>query len=237
MTKATRAIILAAGYGHRMHPITAHTPKALVSVGGTRIIDNQIAALHRAGIREIYIVVGYRKEQFASLPTQYPGVHLIENPDYATGNNISSLYYARDYLDASIIMDCDILIHRENLLQYEYEHSTYCGIWMEHTQTEWIFRHRDFSITEVLKHGGTGWGLLSISFWTREDAKKLCQHIEEIYQRGIRDSYWDEVPLGFHMNDYNLELRPLLDSEITEIDTFQELCALDKHYLERQETT
>lgn len=235
MTKANRAIILAAGYGHRMRPVTDHTPKALVSVGGTRIIDNQIAALHQAGIQDIYIVVGYQKEQFASLPAQYPGVHLIENPDYHTGNNISSLYYARDYLDACIIMDSDILIHRKNLFQYEYEHSTYCGIWMEDTHTEWIFRHRDFHITEVSKQGGTGWGLLSISFWTQADAKKLRQHIFQVYSQGIRDEYWDEVPLGFHWGDYDLELRPLLGSEITEIDTFQELCALDKSYLERNE--
>lgn len=236
MTKANRAIILAAGYGNRMHPITEKTPKALVSVGGTRIIDNQIAALHSVGIYEIYIVVGYKKEQFISLTTQYPGVHLIENPDYATGNNISSLYYARDVLDACVILDSDILIHREKLLGYEYEHSTYCGVWLEDTKTEWIFRHEDFRITQVIKTGGTGWALFSISFWTREDALKLRRHLEEAYEtNGLRDVYWDQLPLGLYQQDYSLELRPLLSSEITELDTFKELCALDPTYLQRSD--
>lgn len=237
MTKAKRAIILSAGYGNRMHPVTFHTPKALVPINGTRIIDNQIKTLHKSGIYEIYIVVGYLKEQFQSLETQYPGVHLIENPDYATGNNISSLYYAREYLDACVILDSDILFHREDILSYEYEYSTYCGLWLEDTKTEWIFRHKDFRITDVIKTGGSGWVLFSISFWTSEDAKRLREHITEAYEaRGIRDTYWDDVVLTDHRDEYTLELRPLLHSDITEIDTFEELCELDPTYLQRSES-
>lgn len=235
MTKANRAIILAAGYGNRMHPVTEHTPKALVRVNGKRIIDNQIHTLHKSGIHEIYIVVGYLKEQFLPLETQYPGVHLIENPDFATGNNISSLYYARQYLDACVILDCDILFHREDMLSYEYQHSTYCALWLKNTTTEWLFRHKNLRITDVVKTGGTGWGLFSISFWTMEDAVKLRQHLTEAYEtHRIRDTYWDDVVLTHHKNEYTLELRPMLHSDITEIDTYEELCALDPTYLYKE---
>lgn len=236
MTKAKRAIILAAGYGNRLHPVTLRTPKSLVPVNGIRILDNQIKTLHKSGIYEIYIVVGYLKEQFYPLEAQYPGVHLIENPDYATGNNISSLYYAKDYLDACVILDSDLLFHREDILSYEYEHSTYCGIWLADTKTEWLFRHRDFRITDVIKTGGTGWALLSISFWTEADAHRLREHLTQVYEvQGIRNAYWDEVVLTYHWDEYLLELRPLLHGDVTEIDTLEELCTLDPSYLQRSD--
>lgn len=59
-----RAIIMAAGIGQRLRPVTLATPKPLVSVNGVRMIDTIVTALHKNKIHEIYIVVGYLKEQF-----------------------------------------------------------------------------------------------------------------------------------------------------------------------------
>ena len=59
-----RAIIMAAGIGKRMQPLTFETPKPLVKVNGTRMIDTVINGLHEHGIYEIYVVVGHLKEQF-----------------------------------------------------------------------------------------------------------------------------------------------------------------------------
>ena len=115
MHKAKRAIIMAAGIGKRMQPVSLHTPKPLIKVNGVRMIDTVISGLHQNGITEIYVVVGYLKEAFAELPKQYPGVVLIENPLYEICNNISSLYVAREHLEDVIILDGDQIIYNPSL--------------------------------------------------------------------------------------------------------------------------
>lgn len=84
MHTVKRAIIMAAGKGTRMRPVTLTTPKPLVKINGRRMIDTVIEALHKNGITEIYIVVGYLKEQFAVLTKEYNNITLIENPYYDT---------------------------------------------------------------------------------------------------------------------------------------------------------
>ena len=65
---------MAAGLGNRMRPVTLTTPKPLVKVNGVRMIDTVIQGLHENGITEIYIVVGYLKEQFSHAGTGISGV-------------------------------------------------------------------------------------------------------------------------------------------------------------------
>lgn len=113
MHKVKRAIIMAAGTGSRMRPVTLETPKPLVKVNGTRMIDTAIVGLLANSISEIYVVVGYKKEQFNQLQGDYPFIKLIDNPYYDTCNNIASLYVAREYLEDCIILDGDQIIYNK----------------------------------------------------------------------------------------------------------------------------
>ncbi len=98
-----KAIILAAGHGSRLLPLTLTTPKCLVEVGGRAILDHQLDAVAAAGFEGAVIVGGYRIDQIAAhlrgrdggLPTE-----LVFNPFWSSANSIGSVWAARGDLDA-----------------------------------------------------------------------------------------------------------------------------------------
>ena len=232
MYKVERAIIMAAGKGTRMRPVTLHTPKPLVKVNGKRMIDSVIEALHKNGIFEIYIVVGYLKDQFKILPEEYENVKLIENPFYDTCNNISSLYVARDYIENAIILDGDQIIYNEKILAPEFERSGYNAVWTDDETDEWLMTVENGLVTSCSRTGGKGgWQLYSVSRWNEADGKRLKQHLElEFNEKHNRQIYWDDVAMFCHADEYELGIRPMNADDVIEIDNLEELIALDGSY-------
>lgn len=232
MHKAKRAIIMAAGIGKRMQPVSLHTPKPLIKVNGVRMIDTVISGLHQNGITEIYVVVGYLKEAFAELPKQYPGVVLIENMLYETCNNISSLYVAREHLEDVIILDGDQIIYNPTILTPEFERSGYNCVWCDGKTDEWLLTVENGVVTHCGRNGGEhGWQLFSISRWSKEDGAKLKRHIEiEFEDKKNRQIYWDDVAMFCYPDEYQLGIHPMEYGDIIEIDNLSELVAIDSSY-------
>ena len=183
-------------------------------------------------INEIYIVVGYLKEQFEVLKKEYKGLTLIEDPAYNIGNNITSLYAARDYIEEAIIMDGDQIIYNPEILNPEFELSGYNSIWTDKETNEWLQQVENGIVTSCSRTGGKkGWQLYSISRWTKEDGKKLKSHLElEVEVNKNINIYWDDVAMFLHKDEYKLGIRKMEKEDIIEIDNLEELIAVDKSY-------
>ena len=218
-----RAIIMAAGTGNRMHPLTLTTPKPLVKVNGVRMIDTVADGLRGNGITEIYVVVGHLKEQ--------PGVQIIENPYYDTCNNISSLYVAREHLGDCIILDGDQIIYNPEILDPHFTLSGYNAVWCEGETKEWLMEVQDGIVKSCSRTGGRhGWQLYSISRWSAEDGAKLRRHLEQEFEGGNRQIYWDDVAMFCHFSEYTLGIREMRQEDIIEIDDLEELVKADPSY-------
>jgi len=228
-----RAIIMAAGKGTRMRPITNTIPKPLVKVNGKRMIDTVIGALHEQGIHEIYVVVGYLKEKFAELKADYPEIHIVENPYFDVANNISSLYVVRDHLEEVIILDGDQLIYNSEILHSDFTRSGYACMPVENGTEEWLMQVDDNGVvTSCSRTGGQkGWQLFSISRWTKEDGQQLKRHLEiEFEEKKSHDIYWDDVAMFCYPEEYEMGIYPMQEGDIVEIDSLEELVAVDDSY-------
>ncbi len=228
--KVKRAIFIAAGFGSRLVPITLNTPKPLVRVFGTRIIDRLIDACLQNGIDEIYIVRGYLAEQFDQLLYKYPMIKFLENPVYNEANNISSALIANELLSNAYVFEADLLISNPNIIKKYHYTSDFLAIKKDRTD-DWCFSVKDGIITEE-KVGGTDcWQMVGISYWSKEDGEKLSKDIAEVYSSpGGKERYWEQVPLVYKKQNYKVEIAECQDEDIVEIDTYKELKAIDKSY-------
>ena len=229
--RVKRAVFIAAGFGSRMVPITFNTPKPLVRVHGTRIIDTLLDAVVAAGIPEIVIVRGYLGEQFDQLLYKYPNIKFVENPIYNEANNISSAQCVKYILSNAYVLEADLLLRNKDLIRtYEYE-TNFLGIPVDRSD-DWCLSTNDKGIITEEKVGGTNCHqMVGISYWNGEDGKKLSSDIDEVFKSpGGKERYWEQVPMVYKKENYQVHIRECKFEDITEIDTFNELKAIDKLY-------
>lgn len=226
---AERAIVLAAGRGERMRPLTDEMPKPMVRVDGRRIIDTLLAALVAAGIPEIYVVRGYLGEKFDALKEEYPTLHFIDNPHWHEANNISSLLAAGDLVENAFVVEGDLFLQNPSLLSREQQGTNYLAIPVKET-TDWCFFPDEAGVIRRMAVGGTDcWKMVGISYWTTEDGRNLAQSIRRLYETpGGAARYWDEAALSADIEDFSVHVRACTAEDVQEIDTLVELETLRK---------
>lgn len=230
--RVKKAVILAAGFGSRMMPATADRPKPMVFVNGIRIIDTLLDALVAVGIRDITLVRGYCKERFDELLEKYPFLKLVDNDIYNETNNISSAMAVLDEIDGCYLCEADLYISNPNVItKYQYA-SNILGSYSLETD-DWSFQ-MDASghIVHYQKGNTYCYNYYGISYWTKEDSAKLRKDFKQVYEqeKGGRDYFWEFIPLVLHKDDYAVEIRQCLKSDIMEIDNYYELAQLDPSY-------
>ena len=113
-----KAVILAAGVGKRLWPVTQHRPKCLIEIGGQTLLSRYLSSLASVGVQRADIVVGYKQEMIRAAVEANSfdvRVQFLVNEQFHHGS-ISSLWIARTALDDDVlIMDADVLFHRDVL--------------------------------------------------------------------------------------------------------------------------
>lgn len=121
-----QAMILAAGTGSRLRPLTDEVPKCMVKVNGIPMIERAIDALVKAGIKKLIIGLGYKsevlkdfiKKTFDEKRLNGMTIEFAENPDYEKTNNIYSLYLLKDFFkqDDTLLLESD-LVYKEEVIK------------------------------------------------------------------------------------------------------------------------
>ena len=227
---AEKAIILAAGTGSRMAPVTLETPKPLVKIKGVRIIDTLIDALLEAGIEDITIVRGYKKEAFDALLEKYPGLKFIDNPDFEGTNTLSSAYAALDAIsDGCYICEAGLIVSNPEVIRKYHSSSDYLGSYVKET-TEWSLQEAEGRAVNYRKGGFNCFQCYGISYWTPEDCEQLREGIQAAWEDGNDNAQFEAVPLILDKENYDVKIHECQKGDVTRVDTIHELIALDPSY-------
>lgn len=229
--RVDNAVILAAGAATRFIPLSLEQPKGLYEVKGEKLIERQIQQLKEAGIEDITVVLGYKKEMFEFLGEKH-GVKFIFNPEFNMKNNIESLYRARNELKNTYVCVCDSYFIENPFQQYEY-HSFCAGYSTEEKQSEmYAVIDEDKRIVRMEEAASGGMLLLGHSFWRQEFSDRFISVVEDIRESGQYDDlFWewlvkdklDRLPLM-----YFKEYAP---GSIWEFDCFEQLREFDTDYV------
>ena len=218
------AVILAAGFGVRMVPINLECPKGLVKVHGEPLIERLIRQLREVGIQEIYVVVGFMKEQYEYLIDAY-GVHLLVSADYASKNNLHSLALALPYLGNSYIVPCDLWC-RENPFRRRELYAWY----MAGREPEADSPMRVSRKLELVPaaEGMPGNKMLGIAYLPEAEAELVRQRVPAMCKDPRQDgAFWEEAL--YRKSKILVPARLVSTEDVVEINTYEELRELDSN--------
>jgi len=238
-----KAVILAAGVGKRLWQVTQHRPKCLIDIGGQSLLRRYLTTLASLGIRRADIVVGYKQDMIRSAVAGDAcgvKVHFLVNEQFQRGS-ISSLWIARTALDDDVIvMDADVLFHREilrRLVESPYENALLMDETVKQTGEECMVvvaggrvialtktmpEHYDYAGEGVgflrVRHGDTPHVVASLrsyvdkEAWNMEYEDALLEYFRavKVGQEKIGGLPWTEIDFVEDVRKAELEVLPRL---------------------------
>ena len=229
--RVNNAVIMAAGLSKRFAPVSAYCPKGLTLVKGEVLIERQIRQLQEAGITDIYVVVGYKKELFYYLEDKY-SVKVIENNQYDIKDNSQSLYLVKDILSNTYICSVDNYYPKSPFKTYEYK-GYYSSVHVEGETNEWcITTDEEGHITDVSIGGYDADIMLGHVYFDKVFSMQFVALLEQLEDNS---DYWHHVweyLYIHHMDRLSLEIRKFDEQEILEFDSVDEAVAFDHEFLQ-----
>lgn len=222
-----RAIILAAGMGTRLRPLTCETPKSLIQVNGEPLAERQIKFFKEKGIDDIIVVTGYLSEKFQYLSEKY-GVKLINNEKYDVYNNIYTMYLVREYLQDAYVTEADVYMMR-NYIRTDLRNSSYFTGIKENFTNEWILKFDENNkVRDIVIGSGTDYIMSGVSYWSKEDGMFIKNKLEEAVNSGdFKNLFWDDIVKN-NLDSLDVYTTNINSKDWFEIDSLEDLEKLNE---------
>ncbi len=229
--RVDNAVIMAAGTSSRFAPLSYEKHKALTVVKGEVLIERQIRQLHEAGIKDVYIVTGYKAEQFGYLASEH-NVKLIHNSEYLTRNNNGSIRAAREVLNNSYICSSDNYFNI-NPFEQDVDDSYYAAEYSDGPTDEWCLEEDGSGyISKVTVGGRDSWYMMGHTFWREDFSAEFLRILDETYDTpATRDNLWEKL-FADHLDVLRMKIRKYDPGVIFEFDTLDELRRFDDSYVD-----
>ena len=229
--KVKNAVIMAAGMSSRFVPLSLEKPKGLLVVKNEVLVERQIEQLRAAGIQEIILVLGYKKEAFFYLEDKY-NVKILINPAFNRKNNIETLYLAQKYIGNTYICSSDDYFEENVFDEYVYQ-SYYSAVHVKEKTNEWyMIPDAEGNIAQVKKSGEAGSIMLGHVYWDTSFSQAFIQLINKHHDLGDYDNnLWEDL-LADHLADLPpMKIKEYPDNIIFEFDSLDELRQFDVSYV------
>lgn len=229
--KVNNAVILAAGASTRFIPLSLEQPKGLYEVRNEKLIERQICQLKQAGINDITLVLGYKKEMFYYLKDKYQ-VKFIINDSFNIKNNIESLRLAQSIISNTYICVSDDYFMENPFNQFEYRCFFSGSSTSEKTDEMYAITDSNNRITRLEKGLDGGRILLGHCFFDKQFSQKFFEIVNSLTNNGKYDKAFWEWLVKDYLNSFdNIYFKEFSPNTIFEFDYFDDLRKFDTNYL------
>lgn len=225
-----KALILAAGLGSRLAPLTDNCPKSLVKVNEKPILFKQIDNLRNNCIYDITIISGYKAEILENaVKNNYPDVNVIRSVDYASTNNMYSAYIAKDIICGNdfLMMNADVFFDETvitELLKFEADNAivTDIGTYFDESMKVVSKNGRLVEISKSVTREAALGASIDVYKFSVEGGKAFFAKCAEYIERKRELKLWSEIALNDILSHVIFKACPLVGRWM-EIDNHEDL--------------
>ena len=232
--KVQNAIIMAAGMSTRFVPLSFEKPKGLLKIKGEILIERQINQLVETGIKDITIVLGYKKEQFYYLEDKYPFIKIVINPHFHIKNTIETLNRVTDRIGNTYLCSSDDYFVVNPFEKYMYE-SSYSSLYVKEKVNEWyMIPGKSGYVKEVRRAGDAGYIMMGHVYWDNKFSREFIKLIKKHSAIGDYDQeLWEQL-----FADNIKKLPPMFinvypNNVIFEFDSLDDVRKFDRTYIKK----
>lgn len=235
------AVILAAGQGIRLRPLTHKIPKGLIEINNKTLIEYSLDNLKKQGISKTVIVIGYLGDMIKKkLRNEYKGMRImyVENEEYATTGSMYSLSKIKNITDENIILLESDLLYEERAIRYikKEKYSDFILVSPCTGSADEVFicvdkNKRLANLGKAIRNKEDSIGeLIGISKLSQRFLNKLFKRAEQDYKKGEKNYHYEEVVFTTNKENKDYPVYAVLIDDLawTEIDNENDLIRAKK---------